>query len=69
MYMSCKTMKVYLETTASESTGKLFLSPTAFLVLLATRWRVGELHTCVRDAEFCRFTEDGTLLIRPHHPS
>ena len=38
----------------------------AFLILLATGWRVSELQACVRDTELCRFTENGTLLIRPH---
>ena len=39
---------------------------TAFLLLLATGWRISELHACVRDSEFCRFTENSSLLIRPH---
>ena len=39
---------------------------TAFLLLLATGWRISELHACVRDQEFCRFTKDSSLLIRPH---
>ena len=39
---------------------------TAFLLLLATGWRVSELHACVRDEEFCRITENSTLHIRPH---
>ena len=39
---------------------------TAFLLLLATGWRVSELHACVRDKDFCYFTRDSTLCIRPH---
>ena len=39
---------------------------TAFLLLLATGWRISELHACVRDKEYCKFTKDSTLLIRPH---
>ena len=39
---------------------------TAFLLLLATGWRISELHACVRDQDFCKFTADSSLLIRPH---
>ena len=39
---------------------------TAFLLLLSTGWRVSELHACVRNKEFCRFSENSTLYIRPH---
>ena len=39
---------------------------TAFLLLLATGWRVSELHACVRDEKFCRITGNSTLHIRPH---
>ena len=39
---------------------------TAFLLLLSTGWRVSELHACVRNIEFCRFSENSTLYIRPH---
>ena len=38
----------------------------AFLLLLATGWRISELHACARNNELCRFTENNTLLIRPH---
>ena len=44
----------------------LLLRKTAFLLLLATGWRVSELHACVRNREFCRFSENSTLIIRPH---
>ena len=39
---------------------------TAFLLMLATGWRVSELHACVRDKDFCYFSRDSTLCIRPH---
>ena len=42
------------------------LRKTSFLLLLATGWRVSELHACVREEEFCRFTENSSLIIRPH---
>ena len=42
------------------------LRKTAFLLLLATGWRISELHACVRDEDFCRFTENSSLIIRPH---
>ena len=44
----------------------ILLQKTAFLLLLATGWRVSELHACVRDKEFCSISDDYTLLIRPH---
>ena len=43
----------------------MLLRKTAFLLLLATGWRISELHACVRDTEFCRFSGE-SLLIRPH---
>ena len=42
------------------------LRKAAFLLLLATGWRISELHACVRDEDFCRFTERSSLIIRPH---
>ena len=42
------------------------LQKCAFLLLLATGWRISELHACVRDTAYCRFLDDSTLLIRPH---
>ena len=42
------------------------LKKTAFLLLLATGWRLSELHACVRDSEFCRFTEADTVILKPH---
>ena len=33
----------------------------AFLLLLATGWRISELHACARNNELCRFTENNTL--------
>ena len=38
----------------------------AFLPMLATDWRISELHACVRQSEFCRIIQPRTLLIRPH---
>ena len=42
------------------------LRKTAFLLLLATGWGISELQTWVRNEEFCRFTENSSLIIRPH---
>ena len=42
------------------------LRKTAFLLLLATGWSISKLHTWVRNEEFCRFTENSSLIIRPH---
>ena len=50
-------------TTNSETSS---LRNTAFLLLLATGWRLSEIHACVRHNDFCRFTETHTLLLQPH---
>ena len=42
------------------------LQVCAFLLLLATGWRVSELHACVRQGEYCRVIPPKTQLIRPH---
>ena len=42
------------------------LQNSAFLLLLATGWRISELQACVRDKEFCFINSSSTLLIRPH---
>ena len=51
-----------LDTTSATNS----LRKTAFLLLLATGWRISELHACVRNAEHCRFTENASLLLQPH---
>ena len=35
-------------------------------MLLATGWRVSELHACVRQEEYCQFSYDSSLRLRPH---
>ena len=42
------------------------LRKTAFLLLLATGWRISEIHACVREEEYSSFNERGSLLIKPH---
>ena len=42
------------------------LQKNAFLLLLATGWRISELHACVRMQEFCSINIDNSLKIRPH---
>ena len=42
------------------------LQKTAFLLLLATGWRISELHACVRATEFCSISQDLILQLRPH---
>ena len=48
---------------SSETTS---LRKTAFLLLLATGWRISEVHACVRKEEDSSFNERGSLLIKPH---
>ena len=54
------------EPTSEISAEIMCLRKAAFLLLLATGWRISELHACVRDEEFCNFTENSSLIIRPH---
>ena len=42
------------------------LRKSAFLLLLATGWRISELHACVRHEEYCQFSYDSSLRLRPH---
>ena len=37
------------------------LRKTAFLLLLATGWRISEVHACVREEEYSSFNERGSL--------
>ena len=41
------------------------LRKTAFLLLLTTGWRISELHACVRNSDFCTFSNN-SLSLRPH---
>ena len=34
--------------------------------LTSSNWLESELHACVRDEDYCRFTENSSLIIRPH---
>ena len=43
----------------------MLLRKTAFLLLLATGWRVSELHAYVANEEYCFFTADSKLKLRP----
>ena len=44
----------------------MLLRKTAFLLMLATGYRISELQACVRDQNYCYFTGDGILHIRLH---
>ena len=56
----------FLDDLPSDINKIMLFRKMAFLLLLATGWRVSELHACVRDKEYCRFTNNSTLQIRPH---
>ena len=47
-------------------TETISLRKTAFLLLLATGWRISEVHACVREEQYTSFNERGSLLIKPH---
>ena len=42
------------------------LSKSAFLLLLATGWRISELHACVKLSDYCSIDQANVLKIRPH---
>ena len=44
----------------------MLLRKTAFLLLLATGWRISELHACVSHDFSCSFTRESILKLRPH---
>ena len=56
----------FMEGLTNPITLEMLLKKTAFLLMLATGWRISELHACVRDQKYCYFTGDGILHIRPH---
>ena len=56
----------YLDELPAPLSPVMLLRKTAFLLLLTTGWRISELSACVRDPEFCYFSGNITLNIRPH---
>ena len=56
----------FLEKGTKPTSEIMALRKAAFLVLLTTGWRISKLHACVRENEFCRFSENSTLIMRPH---
>ena len=56
----------YLDGLQPPATLEVLMQKTAFLLLLATGFRVSELHACVRDTSLCSFTGASTLRLRPH---
>ena len=56
----------HIDDLLEETNLELSLQKSAFLLLLATGWRISELQACVRDSDFCQFRDDSTLVIRPH---
>ena len=55
----------YLDDIPDSPTLDVLLQKTAFLLLLATGWRISELQACVRDPKYC-FVNGATLMLRPH---
>ena len=55
----------FLDNQQSLNDRVMLLRKSAFLLLLATGWRISELHACVRNEDFCKFSKN-SLLIRPH---
>ena len=60
------TVQDFLERDHQPPSEIMKMRKAAFLLLVATGWRIGELHACARNNELCKFTENNTLLIRPH---
>ena len=57
---------IYIDDMTGHLNVDQLLQKSAFLLLLATGWRISELQACVRDEEFCFINRSSTLLIRPH---
>ena len=57
---------IHLDNLPEPLSNIMLLRKTAFLLLLATGWRISELHACVRNEEFCKFSQNSSLRIRPH---
>ena len=60
------TVLTYIDELPRRKDAETTLRKSAFLLLLATGYRISELHACVRDAQFCLFRPDSSLSIRPH---
>ena len=56
----------FLEGLTTPLSVDMLLKKTAFLLMLATGWRISELHACVRNREYCYLTAGTVLHIRPH---
>ena len=56
----------YIDETHGYMVLETLLQKTAFLLLLATGWRISELHACVRDRNYCFISNTSTLMIRSH---
>ena len=63
---SLNTMLQFLDNWPEQLPLDKLLQKTAFLLLLATGWRISELHACVRSREYCSIAIDRTLSLRPH---
>ena len=55
----------FLDNLPQPLSDELLLRKTAFLLLLATGWRISELHACVREEKYCHFSRN-MLRLRPH---
>ena len=55
----------YLDNLTLPLSDIMLFRKTAFLLLLATGWRISELHACVRNTEYCQILQN-SLRIRPH---
>ena len=62
---SLNTVLAYIDELDSPLTTEVLLQKAAFLLLLATGYRISELHACVRSHESCNFADNGTLILRP----
>ena len=63
---SLKKVLCFIEDLEEPLSDTWVLRKAAFLLMLATGYRVSELHACVRDNDLCSFNEDMSLTIRPH---
>ena len=61
-----KDLLSFMDSSPLDSLEEFALQSSAILILLATGWRISELHACVRDISFLSFDVQNILKIRPH---
>ena len=65
-HWSLNNVLTFVENMQEPLSETMLLRKTALLLLLATGYRISEMHACVRNEYYCKFGENSSLFIRPH---